>query len=127
VFLAQRRLRDLLLAFAVILILPVLSSCAGSEQPSVGRLAATVREVGGPPPGINRLVAGTIELTDRSGGKHNAYSVTGRISIDISVGRYRVVATSPLVNSNGSPCSGPTVLTIREGSTTHGSFNCDIP
>jgi hypothetical protein len=72
----------------------VVASCSDSGQQSTGHFSATVREVGGIPPGLNRLVPGKVTLTDKSGKVRSAASESGRISIELAAGTYQAVATS---------------------------------
>ncbi len=114
------------LAVLVVTMSAVVVGCSDSGQQSTGRFTATVREVGGPAPGLNRLVPGKVTLTDKSGDAHSTTSATGRVSIDLAGGSYRALATSPVINSGHSPCTGPTKVTVRSGNTTHASFVCEI-
>jgi hypothetical protein len=104
----------------------VVASCSDSGQQSTGHFSATVREVGGIPPGLNRLVPGKVTLTDKSGKVRSAASESGRISIELAAGTYQAVATSPLINSGTSPCDGPATVIVRSSKTIHASFVCNI-
>jgi len=104
----------------------VVASCSDSGQQSTGHLDATVREVGGMPPGLNRLAPGKVTLTDKSGKMSSAASESGRISIELAPGTYEAVATSPFINSGKSPCDGPATVIVRRSKTSHASFVCNI-
>jgi hypothetical protein len=118
------------LACALVVLVVTMSAsvvgCSDSGDHSTGRFAATVREVGGPAPGLNRLVPAKVTLTDESGHTRTATSATGRVSLDLVAGDYRASATSPVIDSGHSPCTGTTQITIRRGETTRASFVCDV-
>lgn len=106
----------------------LLVGCSGSSSPFAGgHLSVSFREVGGPPPGINRPIAGSLQLIDRYQHPHNVFTSSGSVSTLLTSGTYRAVATSPVFNSGQSPCSGPETVTIRAGSTTHVAYTCDVP
>ena len=70
---------------------------------AIGTIAGTLREVGGPAPGLDRAIPGTITAE----GDTTAVATTtntGDFSVDVPVGTYAVTGTSPLVNDGREKC-----------------------
>lgn len=93
---------------------------------AIGTIAGTLREVGGPPPGLDRAIPGTITAE----GDTTAVATTtntGDFSIDVPVGTYAVTGTSPLVNDGREKCLAErAAVVVERGRTTHVAVVCSI-
>jgi hypothetical protein len=74
------------------------------ERPS--GIAGTLRVVGGPPPGINRPVAGTVRVVSSSGvGCDVSVGPAGFFDVTLPTGRYTVTGYSPSFGNGKGLCS----------------------
>ncbi len=108
---------------------------AGTPPTSTGTLEGSLREVGGPPPGLDRGVAGTITVTGPDG---RATAVTadgrGRYSATLAPGRYEAVGHSPSYGGGAYDCepwrsgsdTGGNPIVISPHDVSHVDFICSI-
>jgi hypothetical protein len=109
---------------AVILLL---SGCA-SPSPSTGTLTGHLRQVGGPPPGVNRTVPGSVTVTGGGTTRELGVGTDGAFTIDLSPGTYTVVGHSP-TTLNGdklADCPAAAPVVIASGATTTSDPVCSI-
>jgi hypothetical protein len=91
------------------------SASAAKRPPGI---AGTLRMVGGPAPGINRSVAGTVTITSLSGSHCDLRVVAGgSFEATVPVGRYRITGHSPAFGYGKYECSGGTVRVTSAGET----------
>ena len=70
---------------------------------AIGTIAGTLREVGGPPPGLNVTIPGTISVAGDATAAATRTS-TGSFSVDVPAGTYTVTGTSPMINDGRQQC-----------------------
>jgi cellulase/cellobiase CelA1 len=103
------------------------TSSSPTTTPTTGRVVGTVREVGGPAPGLNRQLPGTVTATSRSGRHwHATTTATQPFSLTLPAGTYRLTGTSPLINSGQSECSALAPAVVVGDKTTHIEVVCSI-
>ena len=105
---------------------------SGRTRPSVGHVVGTIREIGGPHPGVNVAIPGTVAAVDATGHHFRAASTSaGSFRLTLPPGDYSLTATSPKIRGGGHdnhpPCSDPTRIHIRGGRTAHKNLECHIP
>lgn len=100
-----------------------LGSCGGA--PDRGRVVGTLRVLGGPAPGDNRGIAGTVTLTDSKGRRFDATaSSTGEFSVQVPAGTYTIYGRTPSI---GVGACGPTLtVVVRKSLTTTSPVVCAI-
>jgi hypothetical protein len=77
----------------------------GAEERPTG-IAGTLRMIGGPPPGMNRSVAGTVTIESPSGATCDVSVVAGgSFAVSVPPGRYAVTGHSPNFGSGKYLCS----------------------
>jgi hypothetical protein len=87
----------------------------------------TLRMVGGPPPGLNRAVAGTVTITSSTGSHCNLPVVAGgSFEATLPVGSYRVTGHSPLFGGGKYECSGGAVRVTSAGESAV-AVVCPVP
>ncbi|HUI49207.1 MAG TPA: hypothetical protein VL119_10950 [Acidimicrobiia bacterium] len=102
-------------------------SSTDAVSPS-GKIRGTLRIVGGPAPGIDRSIPGTVTAVARSGRQWQATSTAASgFSLDLPLGSYRVSGTSPNVNGGRSPCVVPALVVVKSDTTTNVQVVCDVP
>lgn len=84
----------------------------------IGTIAGTLREVGGPSPGLDRAIAGTVTITGRSGFSVRAPTNRNGFSVDLPVGTYTVTGTSLSINDGHTSCSAGGPVAVARGLTT---------
>jgi hypothetical protein len=93
-----------------------------------GTVDGSMHEVGGPAPGLDRPLSGTLTTTATDGTQQTAtVDKDGRFSIDVPPGRYTVVGRSPLYGSGHYTCgsdTGPVV--VLAGGLVHVDLFCPI-
>jgi hypothetical protein len=91
----------------------------------IGTIAATLREIGGPSPGLDRGVRGTIRVKGVDGTWVRATDAGGRISIDVPAATYTVTGASPQYLDGGYDCGSDPITAVR-GRTTNVVVVCPI-
>jgi hypothetical protein len=94
----------------------------GAER---GTISGRLREVGGPAPGLDRSVPGTISIEGDSTAV-GASTSTGEFSVQVPVGTYTVTGTSPLVNDGREKCVVSDPVIVESGRTTKVTVICPI-
>jgi hypothetical protein len=103
------------------------TSSTAATTATTGRAVGTIREVGGPAPGLNRQIPGTVIATDARGTHwHASTTATRPFSLTLPPGTYRFTGRSALINDGRSPCSEPTPVVVVRGQTTHIEVVCSI-
>jgi hypothetical protein len=102
----------------------------GPNAPSntpLGIIEGTMREVGGPPPGIDTRVAGSLTATAPDG-NHVTASVdaAGRFSLQLPPGKYHVVGHSPQYGDGTYDCESGGPITVTAHTVTHIELVCPI-
>ncbi len=94
---------------------------------AIGRIAGTLRMVGGPAPGIDRSVGGFVALAERGGIVWNGVTTgSGSFTVDVPVGTYEITGSTPSFDAGRqSACGGATVIVAR-GRTTRADVICSI-
>jgi hypothetical protein len=92
---------------------------------AIGRISGTLREIGGPRPGLDRSVPGTISIEGDSTAVAASTS-TGEFSVRVPVGTYNVTGTSPLVNEGREKCVVSDPVIVENGRTTRVTVVCPI-
>jgi len=94
---------------------------------ALGTVVGSVREVGGPSPGLNRPVPAQVFATDTSGTHWRAgTTATEPFSLTLPAGTYRLTG-SPLTNGGQSECVAAAPVVVVGGKTTRVEVVCDIP
>jgi hypothetical protein len=93
-----------------------------------GRITGSVRAIGGPPPGVNIAITGTVTAVDASGRRWLAPTSGARdFSLSVPAGSYRISGTG--VGSNGGRYTcGPaaTPVIVDSGGTTPVAVVCPM-
>ena len=110
----------------LVVLTAVLFVGCGSGSEEAGVVRGTLREVGGPPPGMDRPVVGTVTLTRSNGVRIRVKTADGRFRVKVAPGTYRLQGTSPLFNSGESTCTGARVL-VGANRITQADVTCAIP
>lgn len=102
----------------------------GSNTPSnapVGIIEGTMREVGGPPPGIDKRLPGSLTAS-RTDGKPVTAAVdgAGRFSLSLAPGKYHVVGHSPQYGDGTYDCEAGGPVTVTAHTVTHIELVCSI-
>ncbi|HEY5013132.1 MAG TPA: hypothetical protein VIK61_10565 [Acidimicrobiia bacterium] len=93
---------------------------------AIGTISGTLREVGGPAPGRDLTVAGTVRGEGTQGSWEARTTPGGDFSIDVPVGTYRVTGSSPVfLNDLRDACGGGTAVVTR-GHTTSVQVICPV-
>jgi hypothetical protein len=113
---------------------------------AIGTIAGTLREVGGPAPGLNRTIPGDFVIESGSEGDANVYcsrnfdppsrrcfppitgatNAGGTFTVDVPVGRYTVSGTSPKVQFGTARCHASSPVVVTRGHTTRVDIVCQI-
>jgi hypothetical protein len=116
-------------AIRVVLAVAVVSAlvgCATDDGATTGSVRGTLRMVGGPAPGVNRRISGTIKIVGGSGDTWTIHaSRTADFVAHLSAGTYRISGRSPLINDGHSDC-GVVTVSVRADRTSHDDVICDI-
>lgn len=103
--------------------------CGGTEKclGQFGTINGSFREAGGPAPGFNRPLSGTI--TVRRGGLAGpvaamVFAHDGRFRVSVGIGVYGLVGTSPSVV--GVRCANTSLVDVRAFATTDAAVVCSI-
>jgi hypothetical protein len=123
------------LSLGVVALAVCLAGCSSStsapssrSQASDGTIIGSFRIVGGPSPGINNPLSGTIEI--------HLMSATGRVIATTTAvsGHFRVavppgdyVATGTSARQSGVPCTSDSRTDVRAKATAHLTVSCDVP
>jgi hypothetical protein len=95
-----------------------------SEQPAStrGTIIGTLREIGGPPPGVDHGIAGTVHADGPSDSWAGTTGSDGTFSVTVNAGTYSLTG-SP---SGGGYCSGGAHVVVTAGHTTHADVICNV-
>jgi hypothetical protein len=108
---------------ATSLVLATAAACADSTSPGKSgsaTIAGTVREVGGPPPGLD--IGIVADITVSGDGSYNLKSATdGTFKISVPPGTYRITAAL----GNGFPCDSQQVIT-KDNATSSVTVTCSV-
>ena len=112
---------------AVLLPAALLVGCSAST-PANGTLAGHLRQVGGPPPGENRPVPGTISITGGAVTRELQVGQDGAYAVDVPPGTYTVVGHSPTALSGNKQmdCPANGAAAVTSGATTTADPICSI-
>jgi len=104
------------------------SSATAPSTDTTGTVVGTLREVGGPSPGLNRQIPGTVYATDASGTRWlAATTATQPFSLSLPGGTYRLTGRSPLINTGQTDCLPQAPVVVVGGKTTQVEVECGIP
>jgi hypothetical protein len=91
------------------------------------RIRGTLRMTGGPYPGIDRGIAGTVEVRDQAGEVQTvATDADGRFEVRVRNGRYEMRGTSPAVDAGQARCIVPDTVTVTAGRDVVVDVLCQI-
>jgi hypothetical protein len=94
---------------------------------TLGTVEGTMRERGGPPPGLDKLVDGTLIATDANGRQFGAtIGPGGGFSMHLPAGRYTVVGHSPGFGSGKYDCDADGPVTVDLGALTYIQLTCPV-
>ena len=112
---------------AILLPVAILVGCSAST-PTTGTLTGHLRQVGGPAPGVNRPVPGTVTISGGSATKALPVGDDGSYTVDVPPGTYTVVGHSPttLTGDQQQDCPAPSAATVTAGTTTTADAICSI-
>jgi len=106
-----------------------LSACSGPSPaiPVSGTLVGHLRQVGGPPPGIDRPVPGTMTITGPVTKQIHVGS-DGAYSVELPPGSYTLMGHSPttLVDDTQQDCPGLASAQVKVSATTTADAVCSI-
>jgi hypothetical protein len=92
---------------------------------NIGTITGSLREVGGPAPGLDRAIGGVIRVTRSSNVWEGSTTGAGAFSVDLPVGTYTVTGTSPVI-LDGGVCSAGRPVVVARGRTTTVDVICSI-
>jgi hypothetical protein len=92
---------------------------------NIGTISGSLREVGGPAPGLNRTIGGVIRVSRSSIVWEDSTTGAGTFSVDLPVGTYTVTGTSPVI-LDGGVCSARGPVVVARGRTTRVDVICSI-
>lgn len=106
--------------------LPLLG-CSTTHQ-DVGTLIGHLRQVGGPPPGVDRTVTGTVTITGPDKVVTIDVGTDGAFSAELPVGTYTVVGHSPttLSGTHEADCPATSPAVVTTSNTTSRDAICSI-
>jgi hypothetical protein len=93
---------------------------------AIGTIAGTLREVGGPAPGLARAIAGFLRVFNATGGWDGPTDGSGNFRVDLPVGTYTVTGTSPVFGAGQYPCTAGGPVVVARGRTTTVEVICSI-
>jgi hypothetical protein len=94
---------------------------------TLGTVEGTMRERGGPPPGLDKLVDGTLVATDANGRQFRAtIGSGGGFSVHLPAGTYTVVGHSPEFGSGKYNCDADRPVTVDLGALTYIQLTCPV-
>ena len=86
-----------------------------------------MRERGGPPPGLDKLVDGTLIATAANGRQFGAtIGPGGGFSMHLPAGTYTVVGHSPAFGSGKYDCDAGRPVTVDLGGVTYIQLTCAV-
>ena len=92
-----------------------------------GTVVGTLREVGGPPPGLNRQIPGTVFAADASGANWQAAATATRpFTLTLPAGTYVFTGSSPLINSGQIDCFAQAAVVVVGGERVRVEVVCSI-
>lgn len=95
--------------------------------PTLVSVEGTMRERGGPPPGLDKLVDGTLIATDANGRQFRAtIGPGGGFSMSLPAGTYTVVGHSPEFGSGKYDCGADGPVTVDLGAVTYIQLTCPV-
>lgn len=99
-----------------------------ASTPASGTIAGHLRQVGGPVPGVNRPVPGTVTISGGSTTKELPVGQDGSYTVDVPPGTYTVVGHSPttLGGNTQLPCPANGDAVVTSGATTTSDAICSI-
>jgi hypothetical protein len=93
----------------------------------MGRMTGSVRAIGGPPPGVDIAITGTVTAVGASGRRWRATTNGTRgFSLDLPSGTYRVSGTGKGANGTGYTCGMPIPVTVAPRATTPVAVVCPM-
>ncbi len=91
------------------------------------RIRGTLRMTGGPNPGANQGIPGTIEIRGETGEVRTVPAdADGRFEVRVRNGRYEVSATSPVIDEGQTRCVAPEPVVVRVGRDAAVDVRCAI-
>ena len=106
-------------------------SGAANASHRAGYVVGTFRLVGGPAPGESIPARGTVIFAPVTKGQAATVTVTvnatGRFTVRIPTGTWKVTASSPQFNSNQrGACGAARPITVKVGTSTHVAVQCEM-
>jgi len=100
------------------------ASSAATSTASTGTVVGTVREIGGPGPGLNIQIPGTVTATSSTGTRWLATTTaTQPFWLSLPAGTYRFTGRSP----GQTDCLPQAPVAVTDGRTTQVEVQCGIP
>ena len=100
---------------------------SGSAAQRPTGISGTLRMIGGPPPGINRAVAGTVTITSVSGSQCSVeIGASGSFDVMVPVGRYTVTGRSPRFGNGNYECSAGRTISVTSAGSTSVTVVCPV-
>ncbi len=94
-----------------------LTTISGGSAARTPGISGTLRMVGGPPPGMDRPVAGAVTVTSATTECGLDVGADGSFELTVPVGTYTVTGRSPSFGGSRYECSGGTVKVTSAGET----------
>ncbi len=101
----------------------VASACVSDVSSGI---SGTLRLIGGPPPGINRAVPGTVTVTSASGSRCDVPIVRGSFAVAVPVGTYTVTGHSPSFGDDTGKCSAGGHVVVTNARTVAVTVVCPV-
>jgi hypothetical protein len=93
---------------------------------AIGTIAGSLREVGGPSPGLNRPISGFVRIFNATSGWDGPTEGDGNFRVDLPAGTYTATGTSPAVGAGQYPCAAGGSVVVTPGRTTSVKVICSI-
>jgi hypothetical protein len=118
------------LSLSLLIILGLTIALASVPKSSFGTVDGSFRMIGGPPPGMNRLVSGYVTLNPAKNNHQQFVKIvvnaSGKFTALIRVGIWNVSGRTPNFDSSQSPCNGGRI-TVKSGQIVPVSVQCEVP
>jgi hypothetical protein len=93
---------------------------------ATGTIVGSLHEVGGPAPGLDRIIGGEYRITRGLETWSGGSTGEGEFSVDLPAGTYSVTGTSPLYNGGRGQCFADGPVVVVRGRTTTVKVVCSI-
>jgi hypothetical protein len=125
-------------AATAVLVGVLLAATGCSDHESTGTVIGQYRLTGGPAPGVNRALQGTIwayagsielsELDQAMAVAHVRTDASGNFTMSLKPGSYSLVGAQGSSGSvNADSCGAPVLVSITASTQTTGNLVCSVP